>query len=173
MILRRLTVLAYCWNLFPLCAATLVAICSSCWVSPWLCGCLIADPMQGDEAHTRWRTPSPDYTYRPRGTRAPVSSPILWLLVPVWLGPPMQEVASPATLSQYVNRRWPPLPRHPALEVENYIDWLLQLLVLPVNNNLQFPRTLAHWQHDLQRRCNGYRLNWRQAFVVYGIAATV
>lgn len=56
----------------------------------------------------------------------------------------MQEVASPATLSQYVNRRWPPLPRHLALEVENYIDWLLQLLVLPVNNNLQFPRTLAH-----------------------------
>ena len=51
--------------------------------------------------------------------------------------------------------------------------WLLQLLVLPVNNNLQFPRTLAHWQHDLQRRCNGYRLNWRQAFVLYGIAATV
>ena len=49
----------------------------------------------------------------------------------------------------------------------------LQLLVLPVNNNLQFPRTLAHWQHDLQRRCNGYRLNWRQAFVLYGIAATV
>eukprot|EP00434_Breviolum_minutum_P036028 symbB.v1.2.031907.t1/scaffold3756.1/size50862/1 len=43
----------------------------------------------------------------------------------------MQEVASPATLSEYVNRRWPPLPRHLALEVENYIDWLLQLLVLP------------------------------------------
>ena len=119
---------------------------------------------------TSYRTPSPDFTYSmPAPDQIPEMSPQLWCLVPIWSLPPLGHTGvHPAVLGQHMRPHLPVLPAALAQSVENYVDWLLELLVLPPTNR-QMPAVLASWQASLRQLCQGYRLTWRQTFVVYAL----
>ena len=91
----------------------------------------------------------------------------LWCVVPVWT-PLRHTGVHPAVLGQHMRPHLPQLPAALAQSVENYVDWLLELLVLPPTNR-QMPMVLASWQATLRQLCWGYQLNWRQTFVVYAL----
>lgn len=113
-----------------------------------------------------FRTPSPDFTYSmPASSMA--ATPALWCVVPVWT-PLRHTGVHPAVLGQHMRPHLPQLPAALAQSVENYVDWLLELLVLPPTNR-QMPMVLASWQATLRQLCWGYQLNWRQTFVVYAL----
>ena len=54
-------------------------------------------------------------------------------------------------------------------EVNRFVGWLLELLLLPPHRSTQMRRRLGVWQRLLQRRCRNVRLEWFQAMAIYGL----
>lgn len=54
-------------------------------------------------------------------------------------------------------------------EINRYVGWLLELLLLPAHQSVQLRRQLGVWQRSLQGRCGRVRLEWFQAMAVYGL----
>lgn len=54
-------------------------------------------------------------------------------------------------------------------EVNRFVGWLLELLLLPPHGSAQLRRRLGEWQQSLQQWCRRIRLEWFEAMAVYGL----
>lgn len=56
-----------------------------------------------------------------------------------------------------------------AEELQAFLGWVLELLILAPENTGQLRTQLRRWQYSLRLSTAGCRLSWTEAFVLYGL----
>lgn len=125
---------------------------------------------------SRPESPEPCYDHPDSGlgAEAPyvVSAPVsMWMvpvLVPVPVAPLVPDLAPQEVGSFLCCKGRQPQPAV-AEELQAFLGWALELLILPPENTEQLRTQLRQWQYRLRLSTAGCRLCWAEAFALYGL----
>ena len=96
--------------------------------------------------------------------------PVPCILVPVLVPvAPLWPRLSPREVGAFVSYKAAPLTRRQFEEVQAFLGWALELLILPPDSTHQLRNQLRIWQRELQSSTFGCRLTWTEAFALHGL----
>lgn len=93
---------------------------------------------------------------------------MLPVMVPYPVAPLMPGL-SPREVGAFVHHQAATPTAPLAEELQAFVGWVLELLVLPPASTQQLRNQLRIWQHQLQWTTTGCRLSWTEAFALYGL----
>lgn len=82
---------------------------------------------------------------------------------------PLMPGLSPREVGAFVHHQAATRTAPLSEELQAFVGWVLELLVLPPASTPQLRNQLRIWQRQLQWTTSGYRLSWTEAFALYGL----
>lgn len=94
------------------------------------------------------------------------------IMVPVMVpyrAPPLLPGLLPADVGRFLQYQAARPNQQLSEELESFVGWTLELLILPPSCAAQLQNQLRSWQSRLRRITAGHRLSWTEAFALYGL----